>query len=66
MSPALAKMWVSLSGIGLTALSLVFIYLSRYKLKGIFKIITGIIAYGLMIVAGFIILVVVFSGPTPE
>ncbi|NMD70310.1 DUF2768 domain-containing protein [Bacillus sp. DNRA2] len=64
MSPALVKMWISLAGMGLMFLSLGFIYLSRFKLKGFFKAITAIVAYGLMILSGLIILFVVLSGPT--
>lgn len=66
MSPALAKMWFSLSGMGIMFLSLIFIYFSRYKLKGVFKIITAIVAYVLMVLAGLIIVIVVLSGPTPD
>jgi hypothetical protein len=64
MSPSLVKMWVSLAGMGFMFLSLIFIYFSRFKLKGIFKMITAILAYGLMIIAGLIIFFVVLSGPT--
>lgn len=66
MSPALTKMWVSLSGMGFMFLSLIFIYFSRYKLKGVFRVITAIVAYALMILAGIIILIVVLSGPSPD
>lgn len=66
MSPALTKMWFSLSGMGFMFLSLIFIYFSRYKLKGVFRVITAIVAYALMILAGIIILIVVLSGPTPD
>ncbi|PLR99754.1 DUF2768 domain-containing protein [Bacillus sp. T33-2] len=64
MSPALLKMWISFIGMGCMALSLVSLYLSRYKLKGVFKLLTAVIAYILMIAAGLIIFLVVFSGPT--
>ncbi|MBT2693256.1 DUF2768 domain-containing protein [Bacillus sp. ISL-55] len=66
MSPALLKMYISFVGMGSMILSLFAIYLSRYKLKGFFKIATAIIAYMLMILAGLIIFFVVFSGPTSE
>ncbi len=66
MSPALTKMWISLSGMGFMFLSLIFIYFSRYKLKGVFRVITAIVAYALMILAGIIILIVVLSGPSPD
>ncbi len=65
MSPALMKMWVSLASMGFMFLSIILIYLSRYKLKaGILKGFTAIIAYLLMIISGIIIVLVVFSGPT--
>ncbi|WP_147533795.1 DUF2768 domain-containing protein [Bacillus marasmi] len=64
MSQSLIKMWISLAGMGFMFLSLGFIYLSRFKLKGAFKFITAVLAYGLMILSGLIILFVVLSGPT--
>ncbi|WAA13769.1 DUF2768 domain-containing protein [Fervidibacillus halotolerans] len=67
MSPALMKMWISLIGIGMMFLSVLFIVISRYKIKRRFlKVITAIIAYGFMIYAGVIMILVVFSGPTTE
>ncbi|MFL6560968.1 MAG: DUF2768 domain-containing protein, partial [Bacillus sp. (in: firmicutes)] len=50
MSPAMFKMWVSIAGMGFMFLAIMTIYFSRYKLKGVFRIITAIIAYLLMIV----------------
>ncbi|PLS16422.1 DUF2768 domain-containing protein [Bacillus sp. M6-12] len=64
MTPALQKMWISLASMLFMFISIVAIYFSRFKLKGIWKILTAIIAYILMISAGLIILVVVLSGPT--
>jgi hypothetical protein len=64
MSPSLVKMWISLAGMGLMFLSIITIYLSRYKLKGILSFITAMIAYIFMLLAGLIILLVVISGPT--
>lgn len=58
------KMWVSFAGMGFMFLSLISLYFSRYKLKGFFKLITALVAYVLMIAAGLIIFLVVFSGPT--
>jgi hypothetical protein len=66
MSDGLLKMWFALGSMGLMFLAIVTILLSRYKLKGILKWITAIIAYTFMIVAGLIILFVVFSGPVNE
>lgn len=64
MSESLLKMWISLAGMGFMFLAIILIYLSRYKLKGIFKLFTAIIAYILMILSGIIIIFVVFTGPT--
>jgi hypothetical protein len=66
LSPALLKMYVSFLGMGFMIVSLFAIYLSRFKLKGFFKVVTAVIAYVLMIMAGLIIFFVVFSGPTSE
>jgi hypothetical protein len=64
MSPSLVKMWISLAGMGFMFLSLGLIYLSRFKFKGFFKLITAILAYCLMILSGLIILFVILTGPT--
>ena len=64
MTPALQKMWISFIAMGFMALSILLIYVSRYKLRGFFKGISAIIAYILMMLAGLIILIVVLSGPT--
>jgi len=65
MTPALQKMWISFGAMLFMMISLMSIYFSRFKLKNkFFKIITAIIAYILMILAGFIIFLVVASGPT--
>ncbi|MFC3882733.1 DUF2768 domain-containing protein [Bacillus songklensis] len=66
MSPALMKMWISFGSMGLMFLAVIFIYLSRFKLKGFFKFLTALIAYSCMIVAGIIIIFVVFSGPVQQ
>ncbi|MCU9593708.1 DUF2768 domain-containing protein [Caldibacillus thermolactis] len=67
MSPAMMKMWVSFLAMGMMFLSAVFIYLSRYKFKKkLFRVITAFVAYGLMIYAGIIMILIVFSGPTPD
>lgn len=65
MSPAMLKMWISIGAMGLMFISIVMIYLSRYKLNnGVFKFITALIAYIFMIISGIIIFFVVMSGPT--
>jgi hypothetical protein len=61
MSPAMLKMWISIAGMALMFLSIITIYFSRFKLKGVLKIITAIIAYIFMIVSGIVIFIVLFS-----
>lgn len=65
MSPSLMKMWISLAGMGFMFISIILIYLSRFKFSNkVLKAITAIIAYFLMILSGIIIFFVVLSGPT--
>lgn len=65
MSPGLLKMWTSLSGLGFMFLSIVLIYLSRFKMKNrFFKGISAVIAYTFMIISGIIIFIVVIGGPS--
>jgi hypothetical protein len=67
MSVGLIKMWFALGAIAFMFISVMFILLSRYKIRNkLLKGITAFIAYVLMIVSGFIILIVVFSGPVSE
>jgi hypothetical protein len=67
MSPALAKMWIAITSMVFMFISVASIYISRYKVKNkIIRFILAFIAYILMILAGIIIIFVVFSGPTPE
>ena len=61
MSPAMLKMWISIVGMGLMFLSIIMIYFSRFKLKGILKILIAFIAYILMVVSGIVIFIVLFS-----
>jgi hypothetical protein len=61
MSPAMIKMWISIAGMVLMFLSIITIYFSRFKLKGVLKVITAILAYILMIVSGIVIFIVLFS-----
>ncbi|PLS02119.1 DUF2768 domain-containing protein [Neobacillus cucumis] len=61
MSPAMIKMWISIAGMALMFLAIITIYLSRYKLNGVFRIITAIVAYLFMIVAGLTLLIVFFT-----
>lgn len=61
MSPGMLKMWVSIAGMVLMFLAIIAIYLSRFKLKGILRILTAILAYTLMALSGMIIFVVLIS-----
>ncbi|MFJ7725542.1 DUF2768 domain-containing protein [Neobacillus sp. NPDC097160] len=58
MSPGMVKMWISIAGMALMFLAIITIYLSRYKLKGVFRVITAIIAYVFLIVSGLTLLLV--------
>ena len=65
MTPALMKMWISLSSMGFMFIAIILIYLSRFKLKQkILKMVTAVFAYLLLFASGLIIFLVVFSGPT--
>ena len=67
MSLALMKMWISLASMGFMFIAIIFIYLSRYKLKqGVLKAFTAVVAYLLLVVSGLIIFLVVFTGPSIE
>lgn len=66
VSPALMKMWISFASMGFMFISIILIYFSRFKLKGVIKAIVTILAYIFMILAGIIIIFVVFTGPVSE
>ncbi|MED1412010.1 MULTISPECIES: DUF2768 domain-containing protein [Bacillus] len=67
MSEGLIKMWFALGSIGFMFLAVIFILLSRHKMKNKFlKGITALVAYTLMIVSGIVIFLVVFSGPIEQ
>ncbi|XJZ26055.1 DUF2768 domain-containing protein [Bacillota bacterium Lsc_1132] len=61
MSPAMLKMWISIAGLGLMFLAIAAIYLSRFKLKGVLRIVTALLAYIFMIISGMIIFLVIFT-----
>ncbi|MEW9500222.1 DUF2768 domain-containing protein [Jeotgalibacillus marinus] len=62
---SLTKMWISFGSMGFMFFAIITIYFSRYKISNKFiKFITALIAYVLMILAGLIMIFVVFSGPT--
>lgn len=65
MSLSMQKMWISIIAMGLLALAMFTIYISRYKLhKGFFKVLTAITAWIMMIIGGLLMLFVVLTGPT--
>ncbi|UAL50827.1 MULTISPECIES: DUF2768 domain-containing protein [Metabacillus] len=66
MSPALMKMWIALASMGFMFVAIISIYFSRFKMKGFLKIAFAAIAYFFMILAGLLIVFVVFSGPVNE
>ncbi|MGG1675130.1 DUF2768 domain-containing protein [Neobacillus sp. NRS-1170] len=61
MSPGMLKMWISIAGMALMFLAIITIYFSRYKLKGIFRVFSAILAYIFMIIAGLTLLIVFFT-----
>ncbi|MDN3016696.1 DUF2768 domain-containing protein [Paenibacillus sp. BSR1-1] len=61
MSPGMLKMWISIAGMALMFLAIITIYFSRYKLKGVFRLLSAILAYIFMIIAGLTLLIVFFT-----
>jgi hypothetical protein len=55
-------MWISFVAIILLFIAAVLIIASRNKLTGFWKILTAIIAYLCMIVAGIIVILIIISG----
>jgi len=46
---------------GLMFLAIITIYLSRYKLKGVLKFLTGVLAYIFLIISGITLFIVLFT-----
>jgi hypothetical protein len=61
MSPGMLKMWISIAGMGLMFLAIITIYLSRYRLKGVLKFLTGVLAYIFLIISGITLFIVLFT-----
>lgn len=61
MSPAMLKMWISIIGMMFMFLAILIIYVSRFKLRGILKIVTALLAYMLMAVSGILIILILFT-----
>lgn len=64
MSVSMLKMYISFVGIILLFLALGLIWLSRNKLKGWLAGIVSLLAYLFLVTGGFIIIYIVFTGPT--
>ncbi|WP_085992025.1 DUF2768 domain-containing protein [Oceanobacillus senegalensis] len=64
MSISMLKMYISFAGMIFLFLAMGLIYLGRHKLKGWIARIVSLLAYICLILGGFIILYIVFSGPT--
>lgn len=65
MSVSMQKMWISIVAMGLLALAMLTIYISRFKMKqGFLKVITAMAAWLFMIIGGLLMLFVVLTGPT--
>ncbi|MEH6991788.1 DUF2768 domain-containing protein [Neobacillus drentensis] len=61
MSLGMLKMWISIAGMGLMFLAIFTIYLSSYKLKGILKVLTAVLAYIFLLISGITLFVVLFT-----
>ncbi|MEH7457762.1 DUF2768 domain-containing protein [Bacillus sp. JJ1127] len=67
MSEGLIKMWFSLGAMGFMFMAVIFILISRHRMKNKFlKGITAGVAYTLVIISGIVIFLVVFSGPVEQ
>lgn len=64
MSVSMLKMYISFVGIILLFLALGLIWLSRTKLKGWLAGVVSLLAYISLVSGGFIIVYIVFTGPT--
>ncbi|MEH7176690.1 DUF2768 domain-containing protein [Neobacillus vireti] len=61
MSPGMLKMWISIAGMGIMFLAIITIYLSRYKLKGVLKLITALLAYIFLFISAITLFIVLFT-----
>ncbi|AHA30034.1 DUF2768 domain-containing protein [Exiguobacterium sp. A1_3_1] len=57
-------MWISFAGIGLFAISVLLVTVSRTKLKGIWQILVSTLAFVCFIVASIIMVFIVMAGPS--
>lgn len=63
MSLGLIKMWLSFVAMGFMIVASLLILLSRMKLKGIFKWLVSFVAACFFIMGGFLMILVISSGP---
>lgn len=59
MSLGLIKMWISFISMGLMVVAALVMMLGRFKLKGIFKLVSSLIAYFIFVVAGLLMILVI-------
>ncbi|VWX36988.1 conserved hypothetical protein [Exiguobacterium oxidotolerans] len=64
LSPGLLKMWISFGGIGLFAISVLFVTISRTKLTGVWQFLLSTLAFLCFIVASIIMVFIVMAGPS--
>ncbi|HBQ77275.1 membrane protein [Exiguobacterium indicum] len=57
-------MWISFAGIGLFAISVLLVTVSRTKLKGIWQVLVSTLAFVCFIVASIIMVFIVMAGPS--
>ncbi|WP_290777301.1 DUF2768 domain-containing protein [Exiguobacterium sp. UBA5002] len=57
-------MWISFAGIGLFAISVLLVTVSRTKLKGLWQVLVSTLAFVCFIVASIIMVFIVMAGPS--
>ncbi|ASI37000.1 hypothetical protein A0126_08875 [Exiguobacterium sp. N4-1P] len=57
-------MWISFGGIGLFAISVLFVTISRTKLTGVWQFLLSTLAFLCFIVASIIMVFIVMAGPS--
>ncbi len=57
-------MWISFGGIGLFAISVLLVTISRTKLTGVWQVLVSTIAFMCFIVASIIMVFIVMAGPS--
>lgn len=62
----LLKMWVSFIAIGLMFVSVVITVLTKEKLTGFLRYTLLTLSFICIVVSGFIVMIITFSGPVPD